>query len=302
MLPAGGPAGRDADAGGPPRRARGRDRRRAGRAAATWASGRCLSRLGARRLPPRRRGRAQDPAAASSAAPPTTDPCTTSAAGAVAGRGSPPPDTGDRIMGTRSVVVVTGRHTQDDKLRETIRLYRHWDGSPDVMLATIATAIAAAQRILARWQDQWRTLHPEVRSVTARCLADALLAASLGMNGMGMRLDDDGRDAGRLPRAAHARGVRRPGRPGVGLRPGRGREDGPRLRRLRHGPEDHEARPGRPGGVPRSDPRRVQGQGHGGHSVGPRRRPLGRLGGQPRPRSAPERHPPGATPTSRSDL
>ncbi len=44
-------------------------------------------------------------------------------------------------MGTRSIAVVTGRHTQDGKLKETIRLYRHWDGSPDAMLATIAAAI-----------------------------------------------------------------------------------------------------------------------------------------------------------------
>ncbi len=93
-------------------------------------------------------------------------------------------------MGTRSITVVTGRHTQDDKLKETIRLYRHWDGSPDVMLATIAAAIAVAQNILGRWLDRWRTLHPDVRSVTAKCLADALLAASLGMSGMSMRLDD----------------------------------------------------------------------------------------------------------------
>ncbi len=93
-------------------------------------------------------------------------------------------------MGTRSIVVVTGRHAQDDKLKETIRLYRHWDGSPDVMLATIGAAIAVSQGILARWQDRWRTLNSEVRSVTAKCLADAVLAASLGIHGMGMRLDD----------------------------------------------------------------------------------------------------------------
>ncbi|HVS38474.1 MAG TPA: hypothetical protein VMS17_23145 [Gemmataceae bacterium] len=93
-------------------------------------------------------------------------------------------------MGTRSITVVTGRHTQDDAQKETIRLYRHWDGSPDVMLSTIADAIAVAQNVLARWQGRWRTLHPEVQSVTAKCLADALLAASLGMHGMSMRLDD----------------------------------------------------------------------------------------------------------------
>ncbi len=93
-------------------------------------------------------------------------------------------------MGTRSIVVVTGRHAQDDQLKETIRLYRHWDGSPDVMLATIAEAIAVSQGILARWQDHFRTPHPEVRSATARLLADAVLAASLGIHGMGMRPDD----------------------------------------------------------------------------------------------------------------
>ena len=111
-------------------------------------------------------------------------------------------------MGTRSITVVTGPHSQDKTRKETIRLYQSWDGSPDMMLANIAAGIALTAPILARWQSLWRSIQPEVQSVPAKCMADAVLAASLGIYGMSMRQDDkDGRPAAfQGPPAAQAFG------------------------------------------------------------------------------------------------
>src|SRR5260370_26486425 len=94
-------------------------------------------------------------------------------------------------MGCRANVFVTGDLPHAGPRQQTVRLYSHWGGSPDVVLKDLRTAVRASERLPAAF----RQLRPEARAVTARGFADCVRAASLGCNGFATYLDDrDGID------------------------------------------------------------------------------------------------------------
>jgi hypothetical protein len=94
-------------------------------------------------------------------------------------------------MGCRANIFVTGDLPHAAPRQQTVRLYAHWGGSPDVVLKDLRTAVRASERLLAAF----RSLRPEARAATAQGFADCLRAASLGCNGFAADLDDrDGID------------------------------------------------------------------------------------------------------------
>lgn len=92
-------------------------------------------------------------------------------------------------MGTRSIIVVTGRHPYGgEDTYQTVRLYKHWDGYPTGNLDVILLGIRRAKQVLASFQRH----SPEktVTDIPASCMADCIIAESVGWKGATAEIDN----------------------------------------------------------------------------------------------------------------
>lgn len=89
-------------------------------------------------------------------------------------------------MGTRSVIVITGPAVYNQ--RETVRLYKHWDGYPTGNLPIIAEALETAAKAI-EWDSKngYGSIKPT--PLTTAALAAWTVAASTTLSGPGARVE-----------------------------------------------------------------------------------------------------------------
>ncbi|MBY0525575.1 MAG: hypothetical protein K2R98_19375 [Gemmataceae bacterium] len=96
-------------------------------------------------------------------------------------------------MGTRSIILITGKGRHGGK--QTVRLYRHWDGYPTCNLSTIAEAIEKANELHQKYAMQSWSKDYQLTDMPAQTFADLVVASSIQWDGAAARIDDDnGRD------------------------------------------------------------------------------------------------------------
>lgn len=95
-------------------------------------------------------------------------------------------------MGTRSIIMVVGKQTDYSENTKVVRLYRHWDGSPDDQLPTLLQAIRQGNKHF----EHFQVLRPEAKVTDwpAEGLAAAIIASSLCWDGASVRHDRDEND------------------------------------------------------------------------------------------------------------
>lgn len=104
-------------------------------------------------------------------------------------------------MSTRCIIVVTGAGSHRAE-RQTVRLYQHCDGYPTWVLPELAKATEMAESYIEQnkgWLDVFTPdgKPPTLANMPAQGFADFVIAATLGWEGAGARVDaePDGRPA-----------------------------------------------------------------------------------------------------------
>lgn len=99
-------------------------------------------------------------------------------------------------MGHRHIIVVTGKGGPGYD-HHTVRLYGHWGSDPATAFKLILGATARAERYRLDNADYLRIFSkdgktsPDFVDVPAKCLADFIIAESIGWSGAGLEVDED---------------------------------------------------------------------------------------------------------------
>jgi hypothetical protein len=107
-------------------------------------------------------------------------------------------------MGTRGIILVTGYHERGVQKKDqfcSVRLYEHWDGSPDTVLGQLADATRFAQEYLDRKRDYAefcaRRAPVTVADLPAIAFAYHVIHAGVGFAGPAIRIDREHGERGR---------------------------------------------------------------------------------------------------------
>jgi hypothetical protein len=88
-------------------------------------------------------------------------------------------------MGTRSVIAITGAAEYSTK--QTVRLYKHWDGYPTGNLPIIADALETAAKALAEHNANKTSKYWFEKTITPAILSAWTVGASTSVHGVGCR-------------------------------------------------------------------------------------------------------------------